>query len=410
MSALTGLASVGPPRGFFAVRTMKPSRFLRLPTAAIARFLRLEAAAGLLLMGAAILALILANSTFASAYRAVLAAEFGLSILHWINDGLMAVFFLLVGLEIKRELLVGELSTAKRLVLPAVAAGGGMIVPAIVYLAINWHQPDTLRGWAIPAATDIAFALGVLALLGKRVPLSLKLFLTALAILDDLGAIIIIACFYTADLSLVALMAAAIGIGALFFCNRLNIRNLAPYIAIGLIVWCAVLLSGVHATLAGVAVAAFIPLKGKGEAQETSPLHRLEHLLHPFVAYCVLPIFSLANAGLSFNDASMGALLSPIPLGILCGLVLGKQIGVYGASWLAVKAGWAEWPEGATPVQVYGVALLCGIGFTMSLFIGSLAFSSDALQNQVKLGVFTGSVLAAFAGYLVLRFATPKRA
>lgn len=386
-----------------------PNPFRFGPLSLIAHFLRLEGAAGLLLMVAAALALVLANSAAAPAYHAALSAELGLSLLHWVNDGLMAIFFLLIGLEIKRELLVGELSSIKRAVLPAIAAFGGMAVPAAIYIAINWNNPDTLRGWAIPAATDIAFALGILALLGSRVPVSLKVFLTALAILDDLGAILIIALFYTADLSWSALAFAGSGLAALLALNRFGVRHLAPYLIIGFLVWSAVLLSGLHATLAGVAVAAFIPIRGHGEKNERSPLHRLEHALHPFVAYGILPIFGLANAGLSFEGLSLAALLAPVPLGIACGLFIGKQFGVMAAAWVAVRAGWAEWPEGATPLQIYGVALLCGIGFTMSLFIGGMAFAPVELQNQVKLGVFSGSIVAAVAGFVVLRLAKPKR-
>jgi len=387
---------------------------LRRPLSLIAEFLQLEAAAGLLLMAAAALALLVANSPAEPIYRAALAADIGLpgaslSLLHWINDGLMAIFFLLVGLEIKRELLVGELSSVKRAALPGIAAIGGMLVPALIYLAFNWNTPDTLRGWAIPAATDIAFALGVLALLGSRVPTSLKIFLTALAILDDLGAILIIAVFYTAGLSLTALALAAVGLAVLVACNRFGVRHLAPYLAVGGLVWCAVLASGIHATLAGVALAFTIPLRTEGQIEERAPLQRLEHGLHPWVAYGILPVFGLANAGLSFEGLSLAAFLAPVPLGIAAGLFFGKQIGVIGASWLAVQCGWAQWPEGAHRWQIYGVALLCGIGFTMSLFIGTLAFSSDALQDQVKLGVFSGSAIAAVLGFLVLRFTAERK-
>ncbi len=388
-------------------------KLLRPPIALIAEFLRLESAAGLLLMVAAVVALVLANSPAAEMYRAALAFKVGiggagLSLLHWINDGLMAVFFLLVGLEIKRELLAGELSSIKSAALPAIAALGGMVVPAVIFVAFNWHDPASLRGWAIPAATDIAFALGILALLGNRVPTSLKVFLTALAILDDLGAIIIIGLFYTAEVSGLALSLAAAGLAVLFAFNRLGVRRLWPYLAVGVFVWGAVLASGIHATLAGVAVALIVPFRGAGASEENSPLHRLEHALHPWVAYGILPVFGLANAGLSLAGLSPSALLAPIPLGIAAGLFIGKQVGVVGASWLAVQMGFAKWPDGATSIQIYGIALLCGIGFTMSLFIGGLAFSSDDLQNQVKLGVFSGSVVAAITGFLVLRFPIGK--
>ncbi len=384
------------------------------PISLIAEFLRLEAAAGLVLMTAAAAALVLANSSAAPLYHAVLSAEFGLpgaslSVLLWINDGLMAIFFLLIGLEIKRELLMGELSSIKRAVLPGIAALGGMIVPAMIYAAFNWHDPATLRGWAIPAATDIAFALGVLAIIGSRVPTSLKVFLTALAILDDLGAIVIIGVFYTAHVSGVALGLAAAGVALLFAFNWLGIRRLAPYLIVGLFVWGAVLASGVHATLAGVAVALMIPMRGVGATEEDSPLHRLEHGLHPWVVYGILPIFGLSNAGLSFSGLSPAALFTTVPIGIAAGLFVGKQVGVLAASWLAVKWGWADWPHGSNPVQIYGIAVLCGVGFTMSLFIGGLAFTSDELQNQVKLGVFGGSVIAALVGFLVLHFSGERR-
>lgn len=356
------------------------------------------------------MALLLANSPAAPAYRAVMSYEIAaagakLPLSMWINDGLMAMFFLLVGLEIKRELLVGELSSVKRAVLPSSAALGGMLVPAAIYAAVNWHQPATARGWAIPAATDIAFALSIVAILGTRVPASLKVFLTALAIMDDLGAIIIIALFYTADISAPALGLAAAGLGLLFAFNRLGVRRLAPYLLVGLFVWGAVLASGVHCTLAGIAVAFTIPLRGPGEADETSALHRLERRLHPWVAYGILPIFGLANAGLSFSGHSLGDLLTPVPLGIASGLFVGKQLGVLCGSWLAVRCGWAEWPENSTGAQFYGVAVLCGIGFTMSLYIGLLAFDSEELQSLVKLGVFSVSATAAVMGYLVLRAA-----
>jgi len=388
---------------------------LRSPISLIAEFLRLEAAAGLLLMAAAALALVFANSPLAPVYRAVLSAGIGppaarLSLLLWINDGLMAIFFLLVGLEIKRELLAGQLSSGKRAALPGIAALGGMVVPALIYAAFNRNNLVMLRGWAIPCATDIAFALGILAILGSRVPTSLKVFLTALAILDDLGAIVIIALFYTAHVSGVALGAATAGLALLFAFNRLGIRHLAPYLIAGVCVWAAVLASGIHATIAGVLVALMIPLRGAGEATEDSPLERLERRLHPWVAYGILPVFGLANAGLSFSGLSVSDIFTPVPLGIAIGLFVGKQTGVMAAAWLAVRQGWTEWPEGATPVQVYGGAVLCGIGFTMSLFIGGLAFTSDLLQNYVKFGVFCGSALAALAGFLVLYSTSAQRA
>lgn len=384
---------------------MNTDSSLQPPATFIARFLRMEGSAGLLLMISTALALVLANSSAAPTYQALRSAHLGLSLLHWVNDGLMAVFFLLIGLEIKRELLVGELRSLKRAALPAIAAFGGMVLPALIYVATNWQSPASLRGWGIPAATDIAFALGILALLGRRVPVSLKVFLTALAILDDLGAILIIALFYTAEVSWLALASAGAGLAALVALNRFGVRHLGPFLIVGAFVWSAVLLSGIHATLAGVAVAALIPIHGADEVGERSPLYRLEKALHPYVAFGILPIFALFNAGLSFDGVSMMALLAPVPLGIASGLFVGKQVGVMAAAWIGVKAGWAEWPESATPLQVYGIALLCGIGFTMSLFIGGLAFDSSEMQDEVKLGVFCGSLLAALSGVLVLAFA-----
>ncbi len=388
---------------------MKIRNYWRRPFLFMAEFLRLEAVAGGMLMFAAIVAVILANSSAASLYHLVLSTSLGLpmahlSILEWINDGLMAVFFLLVGLEIKRELLVGELSNFKQALLPGVAAFGGMLVPAVIYVACNWNSPSTLHGWAIPAATDIAFALGVLALLGRRVPYSLKVFLTALAILDDLGAIVIIGLVYTAQINILALILAGIGMLILVMLNRMGVRYLPAYLLVGLFLWGAMLLSGIHATLAGVVIACAIPLS-VDKKTKTSPLHQLEHNLHPIVAYGILPIFALANAGISFSGVSLITILSPLPLGIAAGLFVGKQLGVMGAMWLAVKRGWTEWPKGASLTQVYGVAVLCGIGFTMSLFIGGLSFEAEALQHQVRLGVLCGSILSAIAGFLVLRFA-----
>jgi NhaA family Na+:H+ antiporter len=388
----------------------------RRPLSLISEFLRLEAAAGLLLMAAAAMALILANSPATAIYRKALSAELGLpglslSLSHWINDGLMALFFLLVGLEIKRELLTGELSSRKRALLPGIAALGGVAVPSVIYAAFNWSDPESLRGWAIPAATDIAFALGIIAILGARIPKSLKIFISALAIIDDLVAILIIALFYTAHVSMAALALVAVCWVLLVTLNLSGVRRLAPYLLIGLCMWGAVLASGIHATLAGVALALTIPLRGEGVEAEDSPLHRLEHGLHPWVAYGVVPIFGLANAGMSFGQLTVGDLRAPATLGIFAGLFVGKQVGVAGAAWLAVKCGWAEWPEGASLVQTYGVALLCGIGFTMSLFIGDLAFASVELQNVMRLGVFAGSLLSGVAGFLMLRFAraTPAR-
>jgi NhaA family Na+:H+ antiporter len=379
------------------------------PLSALRRLLQSEAGGGLLLMGVAALALIIANSPVADAYFGVLKSYvLGLSVLHWINDALMAVFFLLVGLEIKREFLDGQLSTWPRRALPGIAALGGMVVPAAIYVALNSGSPETLRGWAIPSATDIAFALGVLALLGNRVPASLKVFLTALAILDDLGAVLIIAVFYTAELSGPMLGGAALGIAVLAVLNRMGVTRLWPYLLIGVAVWYFVLKSGIHATIAGVAVALTIPLlpsPGRPEPVH-SPLHRLEHALHPWSAYFIIPVFGFANAGVSFEGLSPGILLQPVPLGIALGLFVGKQIGVYFFSVLAIRLGLADVPAGATRLQCYGVALLCGIGFTMSLFIGNLAFPDHPdLIDATKIGVLSGSILSALAGYLLLRVA-----
>lgn len=369
-------------------------------------FLAAESAGGLVLMFTALAALIVANSPLYETYTAVLHHYVvGLSIEHWINDGLMAIFFLLVGLEIKRELLVGELSSWSARALPGFAALGGMLVPALVYLAINRNSPETLGGWAIPAATDIAFALGVLSLLGKRVPPSLKIFLAALAILDDLGAVIIIALFYTGDLSTPMLGAALAALGVLMVLSSLHVKRLLPYLAVGVALWYFVLLSGIHATLAGVALALFIPL-GNHEKEGGSPLLKLEHALQPWVAFAVVPIFGFANAGVSLAGMTPQSLLDPVPLGVALGLFVGKQIGVFLLAALAIRFGLARLPAGSNWLQLYGVALLCGIGFTMSLFIGNLAFAGNALLiDEVKIGVLVGSGLAGIAGAWVLRAA-----
>jgi len=377
------------------------------------RFFDSEASGGLILMGVTVIALVVANSPLAGAYFSLLKTYvLGLSVLHWINDALMAVFFLLVGLEIKREMLDGQLSTWPRRVLPGIAALGGMVVPAAIYLAITWKQPDLRNGWAIPTATDIAFALGVLALLGSRVPASLKIFLTALAILDDLGAIIVIALFYTSELSLPMLGAAGLCLLALIALNRFHVTALPLYLAVGAALWFFVLKSGIHATLAGVALALTIPLQAqpKKTRAEDSPLHRLEHALQPWVAYAVIPIFGFANAGLPLGGLSFDYLLSPLPLGIAMGLFVGKQLGVFAFSEIAIRFGLADMPAGASRAQCYGVALLCGIGFTMSLFIGALAFpDQEELMNATKIGVLLGSALSALVGYLLLSIAPREK-
>ena len=373
---------------------------------AIRAFLSHEAAGGIVLMTAALLAVVVANSPASTAYFGLLESYvLGLSVLHWINDGLMAVFFLLVGLEIKREMIDGELSTWSRRALPGIAAVGGMIVPALIYLGFNWGNGQTLRGWAIPAATDIAFALGVLSLLGPRVPVSLKLFLTALAILDDLGAVAIIALFYTGDLQLRMLAGAGVTLLLLTLLNIAGWQRLWAYLGLGLVLWYFVLQSGVHATLAGVALACAIPLRrtpGRPEAAE-SPLICLEQALHPWVAFAVVPVFGFANAGVSFLGLSGAALFGPVPLGIAAGLFVGKQLGIFTSAWAAIRANLAELPANATWAQLYGVAVLCGIGFTMSLFIGLLAFPTSAeLQAATKVGVLAGSLASAAIGAALL--------
>ncbi len=381
-----------------------PSRFSHVVT----EFLSSEAAGGIVLMACAALALLVANSPLAETYFHTLHVEVGgLSVLHWINDALMALFFLLVGLEIKREFLGGELSTWQQRALPAFAALGGMIVPALVYVAFNRHSPDTLKGWAIPAATDIAFALGILSLLGKRVPPSLKIFLAALAIMDDLGAVIIIAIFYTAQLDVMMLGGVAMVTLALAIMNIAGVKMLPPYLALGALLWYFMHASGVHATLAGVVLALTIPIN----KTETSPLHILEHGLHKWVAFLIVPIFGFANAGVSLAGVSFEKLLDPVTLGIAAGLFAGKQIGVFASTWLAIRTRLAIMPASANWPQIYGVAIICGVGFTMSLFIGLLAFpGSEALGDAVKIGVLLGSVLSGVlgAGVLVLAGNTQK--
>lgn len=385
------------------------------PLSALRQFLKGQASGGIILMVAAALAMLIANSPLGRAYEHLLHSRIGpLSLHHWVNDGLMAVFFLLVGLEIKREVMDGQLSTWPRRILPGIAAAGGMAVPALVYLAFNGGA--TARGWAIPAATDIAFALGVIALLGNRVPISLRVFLTALAIIDDLGAVVIIAFFYTAKLSLIDLGGAAAVTILLFALNRSGVRRLIPYLLIGTLLWLFVLRSGIHATLAGVILAFAIPLQGtpgKPDLEEHSPLHRLEHLLHWPVGFLIVPLFGLMNAGVPLLGLRAEALVAPVTLGVGLGLLVGKVVGVFGASMLAIRLGMADMPAHASRLQMLGTALLCGIGFTMSLFITLLAFSNDAmLQAEAKIGILAGSLLSGLLGYLLLRVAkgdTPDR-
>ncbi|MEJ2530114.1 MAG: Na+/H+ antiporter NhaA [Gammaproteobacteria bacterium] len=377
-------------------------------------FLRLEAASGIILLLASVLAMIAENSPANVLYDALLnmpvAIRFGgfeiaKPLLLWINDGLMAIFFFLIGLEVKREVLAGELSDPSRVVLPIIAAIGGMAVPAVIYATINWGDPVALKGWAIPSATDIAFALGVLALLGSRIPQSLKLFLMTLAIVDDLGAIIIIALFYTTDLSITSLLVAASAVAILFALNRKGVLGLAPYMLVGLILWAAVLKSGVHATLAGVLTALFIPFK-QAPGESHTQLERLEHDLHPSGAYGILPLFAFANAGIAFAGIGIDSFLHPIPLGIAVALFFGNQLGVFGFSWITIKLGMAKLPENANWSQLYGVALLCGIGFTMSLFVASLAFEQGGTDYAMddRLGILIGSLVSGILGYIVLRF------
>ena len=382
------------------------------PRSALREFLTSEAGGGIVLIAVAALALVVANSPLAPAYFEAMEAKIGpLSLLHWINDLLMAGFFLLVGLEIKRELLDGQLSSWPRRLLPGICAAGGMILPALIYISFQPGNGATLRGWAIPTATDIAFALGILALLGNRIPISLKVFLTALAIIDDLGAVLIIALFYSSGLAAGWLAASGIALASLVALNRFGVVGLPYYLAIGALLWFFVLKSGLHPTLAGVALALTIPLTkspGRPDAEE-SPLHRLEHALHPYVALLIVPLFGFANAGVSLSGLGLGSFAEPVPLGIVAGLFLGKMVGVFTPAWLAIRLGFVDCPEDASLAQLFGVAVLCGIGFTMSLFIGLLAFpGAPQYQDMVKLGVLAGSLLSALAGLAILRFASAE--
>jgi Na+:H+ antiporter, NhaA family len=396
-------------------RSIKPAR------SALREFLRSEAAGGIILMLVAALAMLVANSPLAEIYfhfihvvtGPELTPKLGPMTVHlWINDALMAVFFLLVGLEIKREFVDGHLATWADRRLPVIAAAAGMLVPAMVFLAVVGGDLELLRGWAIPAATDIAFAIGVLALLGSRAPASLKLFLTTVAIVDDMGAVAIIAVFYTAELNMQALALAGLLWLAMMTLNRLRVIQLWPYLILAALLWYVTLLSGVHATIAGVMAAFAIPLRRTLAAPdaENSPLHRLEHALAKPVAFVIVPLFGFANAGVSLNGVGVGDLLAPLPLGIALGLFVGKQLGIFASIWLAVKLRLATRPKDASWMQVYGVSLLCGIGFTMSLFIGGLAFTDASNGDAVKIGVLMGSVASALCGYLLLRLAVkPNR-
>jgi Na+:H+ antiporter, NhaA family len=385
------------------------------PASLLLKFFRLEAAGGILLVLAAVLALICVNSPLAEYYNLFLDLPIGVQIgefslrkpwLLWINDGLMAIFFLLVGLEIKREVLEGHLRTRDQVMLPAIAALGGIIAPALIYAYFNRADAVTLHGWAIPAATDIAFALGVMQLLGRRVPVGLKVCLVTLAILDDLAAIIIIALFYTANLSVPMLLGAGVALAVLITLNRRGVNALTPFMLVGLIMWVCVLKSGVHATLAGVALAMTIPLKSTN-SQGESPAKWLEHSLHPWVAFGVLPLFAFANAGVPLAGLTLETFTSPITLGIIAGLFIGKQVGVMLFTWLGVTLKLCRLPAETNWRSYYGMALLTGIGFTMSLFIGTLAFESSEYTNAVRLGVLTGSLLSTLCGYTVLRLTCP---
>jgi len=387
-----------------------------MSTNPIRRFFQQESAGGILLIAAALIALVMINTEALSGmYNSLLQTPVVIQIggfiiakplLLWINDGLMAVFFFLVGLELKREFMEGALSEPAQVVLPAIGALAGIMVPALIYAWLNHEDPVRMRGWAIPSATDIAFALGIVALLGKRVPASLKLFLMLLAVLDDVGAIVIIALFYTADLSTTSLSVAGVCLVILFIMNRRNVMDVPAYLLVGLIMWASVLKSGVHATLAGVALAFMIPLRNPTKPKH-SPLRALEHDLHPIVAFIILPVFAFANAGVPLENMSLASLMEPVTLGIILGLFVGKQLGIFSVCWLLVKMKWAKLPEGASWTQLYGITLLCGIGFTMSLFIASLAFEHVGQEyiKPVRLGILTASFLSAVTGYLVLRFA-----
>ena len=377
-------------------------------------FFKLEAASGLVLLFAAIIALFVSNSELASIYYDILNSYFALgfgefklklSVLHWINDVLMAIFFFLVSLEIKREFIQGELSNPKQASLPIIAAVGGMLVPALIYVAINYGNSETLKGWAIPSATDIAFSLGVLSLLGKRVPISLKVFLTALAIIDDLGAIVIIAFFYSGKIQAMYLVLMLLSIVTLIIFNRLNIRSFIPYLIVGIFLWDFTHSSGIHATIAGVLLALTIPHKDKKNksSHKNSMLIKLEHAISPYVAFGIMPIFAFANAGVSLEGLSIATLMNPVPLGILCGLFFGKQFGVFIFSYVSIKLKFAEMPNDSDWLKLYGVGVLTGIGFTMSLFVGNLAFvETTQYLSGVKIGVLLGSLASTLFGYMLI--------
>jgi NhaA family Na+:H+ antiporter len=392
-----------------------------LPIKLIKDFIKLESSAGIILFAAALLAIFLDNSALSPYYQYFIEVPLSIQLgdwtlskhlIHWVNDGLMAIFFLMVGLEIKREILEGELNSPSKVILPGIAALGGMIVPALIFSAFNLGNDYAMRGWAIPTATDIAFSLGILSLLGSRVPVSLKVFLATLAIFDDLGAIIIIALFYNAQISLFSLLLATICLVILFLLNRANVRSLVPYFFVGSVLWLCVLNSGVHATLAGVALAFALPMRIKGDKDNYSPANEVIKTLHPWVAFFVLPLFAFANAGVSLADLPTGisGLFSPVMLGIAAGLVIGKLCGVLGTTFLAVKIGFAKMPNLATWTQLLGIALICGVGFTMSFFVGTLAYpggeSTEPYDAWVRFGVIFGSLISGTLGYIVLRLST----
>jgi Na+:H+ antiporter, NhaA family len=388
--------------------------------ATIKNFLRMESASGILLMGAAVLAMLAANSPAAGLYAYFLDTpvevrigplQIAKPLFLWVNDGLMAVFFFLVGLELKREILEGELSRPANVLLPALGAVGGMVVPVAIFVCFNIGDAKAMQGWAIPAATDIAFALGILMLLGSRVPVALKVFVVSLAIFDDLGAIIIIAIFYSADLSVSALIISALCLAILGLMNWCGVNTVSPYILVGTVMWIAVLKSGVHATLAGVALAAFIPMRDVKDKTH-SPLRELEHDLHSVVAFGVLPLFAFVNSGISLEGVGFADLLHTVPLGIAAGLFIGKQLGIFFLCFLAIKLGLARLPDGANWGSLYGVSILCGVGFTMSLFVGSLAFENVTLDPAAifdeRLGIIVGSLLSGIFGYIILHLTLPK--
>ena len=385
-------------------------------------FFKLEASGAILLLIGTILGLVFANTNLAVLYNYFLDVPVAIQIgkleiakplLLWINDGLMAIFFFLIGLELKREFIEGELSNRSQIVMPLLGALGGMVVPALIYVFFNINDSIGIKGWAIPAATDIAFALGVITVFGTRAPISLKIFLTSLAIFDDIGAILIIALFYSANISIFSLISAAVVIIVLFILSKKGVKSITPYIVLGVILWVAVLKSGVHATLAGVVLAFFIPMYDKSSEKDEahSPLVKLEHDLHPTVAFFILPVFAFANAGVSFSGVTLSSLIDPIPIGIAAGLVFGKQIGVFGFSYIGHKLGIAKMPEGTDWLSIYGVSALCGIGFTMSLFISSLAYENESTEyiEESRIGILLGSVIAAILGYFILSFALKRK-